>query len=264
MLIIGESLNSSIPKTRALFEPFDEAGVRALIRAQKEAGAEVLDINTALCAEELPLLLRITALVREEGLVPMFDSPSEEVLTELLRSTKGPAFINSVTVTERHGILPLCARQIAEGRELSVVALPVGETVPRDTAERCANVKSLMETLESADIPRECIYVDLLVEALATDSSAAKRVVATLEYVNGAFPGAKTTCGLSNVSFGLPMRARLNAAFFAMLSSRALSSAILNVQNPEMRHAIAASALVMGEDEYCMNYLAVFRSLTEQ
>lgn len=260
MLKIGESLNSSIPKTLALFEPFDEEGVRALIRAQKAAGATVLDLNTALTQDELGLMRKLADFVHEEGgLVPMFDSPDSAVLMQMLRETSGPAFVNSVTLTDRREVLSLCAEQIADGRELSVVALPVSDTLPMTVEERRANVKELIDGLTAAGIPAERIWLDLLIESLATDTAAATRVFDTLGFVRREFSSVHTLCGLSNVSFGLPMRADLNGAFVQMLVAGGLEGAILNVTSPKMRRALACADLLMNQDEYCMNYLTLYR-----
>lgn len=262
MLKIGESLNSSIPKTLALFEPFDEEGVRALIRAQKAAGAEVLDLNTALCTDELGTMKRLFRLVEEEGgLVPMLDSPDSAVLAEMLSSTEGAVFVNSVTLTDRRELIPLIARQLSEGREVSVVALPVSDTLPGTAEERRENVRSLLEGLIAQGIPAKALWLDLLIESLATDTESAARVFDTLSFVQAEFSGVRTLCGLSNVSFGLPMRAELNAAFATALLARGLSGAILNVTSPKMRRALAATELLFGEDDYCVNYLSLYREL---
>ncbi len=261
MLIIGESLNSSIPKTLALFEPFDEEGVRALVRAQKTAGAEVLDINTALCADELSLMRRIASVVKEEGVVPMFDSPSPEVLQIMIEESQGRAFINSVTLTERHEILPLCAEQIAAGRELFLVALPVGEELPQNAGDREANIVRLMELFALYGIPAENVWVDVLVEALSVNTESANKVLSAQTFVREKYPAVRTLCGLSNVSFGLPMRAELNRAFLCLLAAKGLSGAILNAAAPSVRRTVAALAALCGEDEYCMNYLTLYREL---
>ena len=261
MLIIGESLNSSIPKTLAILEPFDEAGVRDLVRAQLSAGAEVLDINTALTSDELSLMRRVAAIVKEEGGVPMFGSPSPEVLKTMLEESEGRAFINSVTLTERQEILPLCAAQIASGRELFIVALPVGEELPQNAGDREANVEKLMEIFAACGIPAEHIWVDVVVEALSVNTESANKVLAALTFVRERYPSVRTLCGLSNVSFGLPMRAELNRAFLCLLVSGGLSGAILNATAPSVRRTVAALSALLGEDEYCMNYLTLYREL---
>ena len=262
MLKIGESLNSSIPKTLALLEPFDEDGVRALIRAQKAAGAAVLDVNTALCPDELSVMRRVVSLINEEGdLVPMFDSPDPAVLSAMLEETDGAAFLNSVTLTERREVIALCAEQIRAGRDLHVVALPVGDALPTSAEERREFVKTLIDSLVASGIPEERLWLDLLIEAVATDTAAASRVFDTLSFTKEAYPNVKTLCGLSNISFGLPMRAKLNGVFAAMLVARGLDGAIISVTSPEMRRTLASCELLLGEDDYCMNFLSLYREL---
>ncbi len=261
MLKIGESLNSSIPKTLALLEPFDEAGVAALIEAQKTAGATVLDLNTALCSDELSVMRRLDAMTRAAGLVPMYDSPDPAVLEAMIRETQGDAFVNSVTLTERREILPVVAEALGAGRELFVVALPVGESLPATAEERRENVRNLLQGIFSAGVDAEHVFLDLLIEALATDTLAPARVLDTLDYVRENYPSVRTLCGLSNVSFGLPMRARLNTSFLSVLLARGMEGAIMNVTSPAMRCAVASLEALFGEDEYCMNYLSLYREL---
>lgn len=204
---------------------------------------------------------RIVSLVQEEGVIPMFDSPSPAVLSDLILNTQGPAFVNSVTLTERHEILPLCAEQIRAGRELYLVALPVGADLPQEEGDRERNVDELVSLLSSYGITEEHVYVDVLVEALSVNTENGKKVLAAQRYVRENYPALRTLCGLSNVSFGLPMRAELNRTFLCLLIANGLSGAILNATAPSVRRTVAALSALSGEDEYCMNYLMLYREL---
>lgn len=265
MLLIGEKLNSSIPNTLAIFEPFDEGRVRDMIRRQKCAGAAVLDVNTALCEDERAVMRRVCALIAEEGgLVPMFDSPDEEVLCAMLAAWEGDCFLNSVTRTERRGkLLPAVARANRENRTVGVVALPVGDSVPASEEERDGAVEDLVQGLCAAGVPEACVYVDILVQALSTDALAAQKALHTLKTLHARFPGVKSICGLSNISFGLPMRARLNAAFAQTLAANGLAAAILDVQNEDMRLSLAAQKALCGADDFCMEYITLYRELAQ-
>ena len=261
MIRIGETLNSSIPKTLAVLEPFDEAAVREIFAKQKACGALIADLNTALCPDELNVMRRLGALCAEYELVPMFDSPDPSVLCAMLKETQGAAFVNSVTLTDRREILPLVRDQIAAGRQLSLVALPTGDAIPATDKERRENVTNLVDGLLSLGIPAGAIWVDLVVEALAADQKSACRTLDTLSFVREKYPEAKTVCGLSNVSFGLPSRAELNCTFISMLLAGGLTGALCNVTSPRMRRTLAAAEALLGEDDYCMNYLSLYREL---
>ena len=157
MIIIGEKLNSSIPKTLEAIKEEDKEYLLSLITSQENNGADYLDINTAICEEELDKMLWLIDLVMEHSQCGiMIDSPSVSVVKEAVKRAAGrKVIINSVTLIERiDELLPLIKETGA-----SVVGLPMDEDGIPDTVEkRVANALRLIEKISAFGIPQK-IYL---------------------------------------------------------------------------------------------------------
>lgn len=256
MLIIGEKLNSSIPSVKKLMDANDIQGLIALIEKQYSAGAEYLDVNTALCEDEAGMMKKIVSLILEHtpcGI--MLDSPDPSTILELLPLCGNrPVIVNSVTPTDRFdALVPVLAKEYPT---VGVVALPVN-------IEDFDSLDCFIAKLTTAGLSSERIYMDLLIESVATNDIAGKRALDTLCYLKQNYPAVKTTCGLSNIAFGLPSRHIVNTAFFAMATALGLDSAIMDPTSPSMKKTVSAVRLLAGEDEYCMDYITCIRELED-
>ncbi len=257
MILIGEKLNSSIPSTFKAMKEGDDA-IISLIKAQESMGATYLDINTAMFEdEELEVMKRVVKLALENsscGIV--LDSPDPSVISEASELCSGRELIlNSVTVDERIDELAPIAAKLGCG----VIVLPMNsDGIPESAEERLECAKAAIEKLTVAGVDEESIYVDAICETLATLDTNAKTALETIRLVKENTK-AKTTCGLSNVSFGLPKRAFINAAFVSIAVYNGLDSAIADPMSEELRRAIFASSAVSGLDEYCMEYIGFIR-----
>lgn len=257
MILIGEKLNSSIPSTLRAMKESDEE-IISLIKAQEAAGAAYLDINTAMFeADELPMMEKIVKLALANsscGIV--LDSPDPKVIEEASKLCDGRGLIlNSVTADERIDELAPVAAKLGCG----VIVLPMDSDGIPETAEgRLECAKKAIAKLTAAGVDEENIYVDAICETLATLDTNAKTSLETIRLVKEN-TNAKTTCGLSNVSFGLPKRAFVNAAFVSIAIYNGLDSAIADAMNEELRRAIHSANAVSGLDEYCMEYIGFIR-----
>lgn len=257
MILIGEKLNSSIPSTFAAMKGEEEA-IISIIKAQESAGAKFLDVNTAMFEDrELEVMERIVRLVidnSECGIV--LDSPDPEVIESASRLCEGRELIlNSVTADERVDELAPVAARLGCG----VVVLPMDSNgIPESAEGRLECAKTAIEKLKAAGVDEENIYVDAICETLATLDTNAMTSLETIRLIKEN-TNAKTTCGLSNVSFGLPKRSFINAAFVSVAIYNGLDSAIADAANEDLRRAIFASSAVCGKDEYCMEYIGFIR-----
>lgn len=263
MIRIGEKLNSSIPATQKMLESRDQEAVVALIEKQAQAGADYLDINTALCGDkELETMLWVMDLaIGHSDCGIMIDSPSTAVIKEAMAACKDRKLIvNSVTITDRiEEIAPLIAASGA-----GVVGMPVGGDGERGTLEgRMHNIALLVEKLRSYGIRDEQIYVDIMMEAAAFDSESPALALHVIGELKKRFGQVKSICGLSNVSFGLPGRVNINIAALSAGVFLGLDSAIMDVTSPKTRLAFLAADVVAGNDEYCMEYISYLREQEE-
>ena len=234
MILIGEKLNSSIPKTMEAFSAHDEAAVIGLIQAQADAGAEYLDVNTAICGgEELAAMLWVVALIREHSSCGiMIDTADPAVMAQAVQAAAGtPLILNSATLTDRFDEVTA----LAHSSGASVVGLPIDGEMPHTLEEKCEKLAALVEKLRKAGLPDERIYADVLIETLATDGASAKNAVGAVQFMAQNYPDVRTTCGLSNISFGLPRRSLINSAFLSAAMMAGLSSAILYPRWPPRR-----------------------------
>lgn len=261
MIKVGEKLNSSIPRTREALERRDASYIVELAGKQLEAGADLLDVNASVfMGGELETLLWMMGIVQKEtGARLMLDSPNAAVIAQALAAdTVGDAVVNSVTLDEGRlaAILPLLKQYNA-----GIVALPIGSSgIPKTPEARLGNVQKLMERFDGEGVGHSRIYIDPLVEALASDSGAVLVTLETVRLVRAAYPDVNILCGLSNVSFGLPGRKLMNSTFLAGAMLAGANAAILDVTDTGIQETLAAAWALSGRDEYCMEYLRYCRA----
>jgi 5-methyltetrahydrofolate--homocysteine methyltransferase len=258
--IIGERIN---PTGRKAFAEELRAGdLSQIVRDvedQVAMGAHVLDVNMGVpLTDEAALLARAIRLVQEQTDLPIcIDSSVVEALEAGLAAYQGKALVNSVTCERDRleRVLPLVKEYDA-----AVICLVNDETgIPQTAGERLDICERLVEIVNGEyEIPLEDIVIDPLAMTVGADPQA---VVTTLETIGGIRDrfGLNTTLGASNVSFGLPERHALNAAFLVTASYAGLTSAIMDARAAQTVDACRAGDLLFGRDEWAMNWIAAHR-----
>jgi 5-methyltetrahydrofolate--homocysteine methyltransferase len=248
VMIIGERINPTGKK--ALQEEL-RAGRFTLVEKmaieQKAQGAALLDVNAGLPgADEAALLHRLTALLALKTDLPLvLDSADPAALARALRFYPGRALVNSLS-GEKEKIEKLLPTAAFYGAML--VLLPVtGRSVPRTATERVAILETLIAAAAKYGLGREDLVADGLTMALSADPALTRETLATIGLARGQL-GLKTVIGLSNVSFGLPERRLINAAFLAQAAAAGLSFAIANPGEPGLMEAKLAADLLRSSD----------------
>lgn len=260
VVIIGERINpTGRKKLMAALQGGNLDVVRSDAAAQVEAGAAILDVNAGVPgADEPALMCQIIQAVREVTDVPLcIDSPNPDALEAGLSMYEGKALVNSVNGEERSlgRILPLVARYNA-----AVIGLVMDDDgIPQTVEKRLRVAGKIIERAESLGIPRQDVIIDPLVLAVCTDAQAAWATLTATRLIVAEY-GVNITMGASNVSHGLPDRPAINAAFLAMAIACGLSCPITNPLSMAVREAVLASNLLMGHDEWAMNWMTYFRS----
>ncbi len=255
MIIIGEKLNSSIPKTYAAMAARDQTAIMELITAQTRAGAAYLDINTAMfLADELKMLEWVISLTAADSSVGiMIDSLNYEAVKKGLECCKGRSvIINSVTNEDKY--LPTI--RLAAEYGCGLVLMPQAKNTAKAIA---ADAKLLMERAKENGVKAENIYIDALVQTVSADDKAGVKLLDTVRLLKAECPDCHITCGLSNISFGMPGRARLNATLLSMAAACGLDSVIADPTNDILRETVAAIDLLQGKDFYGMRFLSCMR-----
>lgn len=246
--IIGERINPTGRKLLAEeMRNGDFSRVERDAIAQVEAGAHLLDVNAGIpLADEPAILARTVRLVQSLVDVPLsIDSSIVEALEAGLAAYQGKALVNSVTGEEERleRVLPLVKRYGA-----AVVAISNDDTgISEDPDVRFEVARRIVERAADHGIPREDVVVDPLVMPIGALRTAGRQVFRIVRRLREEL-GVNTTCGASNVSFGLPNREGINAAFLPMCIASGMTSAITNPLVPEVRHAIMAADVLMGTD----------------
>ena len=260
MILVGEKLNSSIPKTMEAIQNHDETYLIDLIVRQEKAGADFLDINTAISTDrELAEMCHILELAQKHSRCHiMLDSPDVQVIKEAIKQVRDrEIIINSVTLTQRMDELMDTIREY----KASVVCLPIdGSGISNDPVKRVETAGKIIQKLTENGIGEEKIYMDVLAETLSVDDQSVATTLETIRLLRQTYPRVKSICGLSNISFGLPGRALLNTSFLAMAIFCGLHSAILDVTSAKIRETRFASRALCGLDEYCMEYIGYMRN----
>lgn len=263
MLVIAERINASRkPIQKAILERKGLL-VRKETRRQLDAGAGYIDANAGISPDREPddLVWLVKNIQREapEALISLDTTNPAALRAALPVLTNSPAMINSISGEKgRHEeILPLV-------REFGtrVIALTIGHdgALPETVDDRLRAADFLAGLLAKESIPLERVYFDPIVYSVATNQQAGKVALETVRALREKFPAAHVTCGLSNISFGLPRRSLLNTTFLAMMLSAGIDSAIIDPVEPKMAAGLIAAKALLGEDDFCVNYIAAERA----
>ena len=258
-VMIGERIN---PTGRKVLAAEMKEGrmdrVKADAIAQVEAGAQMLDVNAGVPGIDEPALLvaAIRAVSQVTDVPLCIDSSVIEALEAALAVYEGKALVNSVTAEEERmdRILPLVKKYGA-----AVIGMSNDETgITMVPQERVEIARRIIERARRYGIPQEDVIIDPIAMTVAADPQAGLITLETMRLIKEQL-GNNMTCGASNVSFGLPERHLLNAAFFPVAMHAGLTCAITNPLVPEVRKAVLASDLLLGHDEYAMQWISDFR-----
>jgi 5-methyltetrahydrofolate corrinoid/iron sulfur protein methyltransferase len=260
MQIIGEKINGTRKLVNKAVVGKDEGFIRGLAREQVEAGIDLLDVNAGTTPDREPDdLVWLVRTVQKEVDVPLcLDSANPEALTAALKEVRLEPMINSISGDPERleRILP-----IAAGRQSMVIALAMDESgIPKSVEERLMIVHQVIAATREAGMADGKIYVDPLIMTIATDTQAGLTALQSISAIKTEYPEVHITSGLSNISFGLPGRAKINAIFLALAMEAGLDSAIADPNNKELRESLLISEMLLGRDPFCRKYTKAFRS----
>jgi 5-methyltetrahydrofolate--homocysteine methyltransferase len=254
-VVIGERINPTGRKRLAAeMRQGDFGTVCAEALAQVEAGAGMLDVNAGIPLADEPAILA-EAVRRVQSLVDVplsIDSSVVAALDAGLAAYEGKALVNSVTGEEERleSVLPLVARYGA-----AVVAITNDENgISEDPDVRFEVARRIVRRAADHGIPAEDVVVDPLVMPIGAIGSAGRQVLTLVARLQAEL-GVNSTCGASNISFGLPHRAGINSAFLAMAIGAGLTSAITNPLEQEIRTAVLAADVLTGNDPSCATWI---------
>ena len=258
MIIIGEKLNGSIPSVAKAIAEKDADLIRERARMQAEAGATFLDVCASVEeAVEVETLKWMIDLVQEVTDTPIcVDSPSARSCVAAIPFCKRPGLINSVSLEgdKIDTIFPV----IADTDWECVALLCDNDGIPDSVERRMKIFFGIMEKAKQYGIAPSRLHIDPLVVTLGTDQTALTVFADCCRRIKYEYPEIHITSGLSNISFGLPVRKNINQAFMVLAMNAGMDSAIVDPTNKNMIGMIYATNALLERDEYCLDYIGKF------
>ncbi len=260
MKIIGEKINGTRKLVGKAIAEQNAAFIQNLAVRQVEGGANWLDVNAGTAPErEADDMVWLVKLVQEVTDVPLcLDSANPTALRLAMKEVKQTPMINSISgePSRLEGILPIVAEF-----HCPVIALCMDENgIPVTTEKRLEVIRSVIAKTRAANIPDEMVYVDPLAMTIATNTNAGRVIFDTIREIRREFPEAHISCGLSNVSFGLPLRSLINRSFLVLALEAGLDTAIIDPNDRDLQAAMYAAEMLLGKDRHCLNYTRAYRA----
>ena len=259
--IIGERIN---PTGRKIFQEQLRAGdlsrIHIDVAQQLAGGAMVLDVNMGVpLADEVDLMIQAVKLIQDLTDVPLcLDSSVIEALEAGLATYEGKALVNSVTAEDDRleAILPLVKRHGA-----AIIALPNDEfEIPYEPERRLELARKIVDVAtNNYGIAIEDVIIDPLAMPIGADTTLVVKTLETIALIHDEL-GVNMTLGASNVSFGMPDRTTLGAAFLTIAMRSGLTSAIMDARTPQLIRAIKAADLLLNRDEWGASWIAAHRA----
>lgn len=259
MKVIGEKINATRKSIRNAIASKDRDTIAKQINDQVEASAHYIDLNAgnpdgdiASEADDMRWLIDIALEVTDKTLV--LDSASADVIRAGADHLAGQRawMLNSVKNESNvlESLLPIAAQHDAP-----VIALAMDEdSIPETTDKRLDNCRSIREKANALGVKDEHLYFDPLVMPISSNYKFGEVVLNTIRAIKQEFPEAKTTLGLSNVSYGLPLRQKINSAFLIAAVANGLDCAFCDPTRREIQQAVLLASLVCGKDRFCRRF----------
>ncbi len=261
-ILIGERINPTGKKL--IKQALREKNYNFILNEginQADRGCQILDINAGLPEiDEAEALSQITNLLQSVTDLPLqIDTTNPKALEKALRLYNGKPLINSVNGTKESmaSVFPLQKKYGGV-----IIALTIGENGIPETAEgRLEVAKHIIETAEEYGIDRSDIIVDPLAMTVSSDPKSALVTLKAIKLIKENL-GVKTSLGVSNISFGLPERDKINSAFFTMAMQQGLDAAIMNPFSDAMLSAYYSYLALTDKDERFEGFIGFAESLT--
>ena len=263
MIIIGEKINASIPAIKSIIREKDDQKLLEISKKQADAGADYIDVNVATGEgsrdDEILSMRWAVETIQKEIDTPLCIDSADPLELEAALEVRGgkPSLINSTNAEDKSlkEIVPLAVHYKA-----FVVALAMDETgIPKSVKGRLLACEKIATACLKSGLSLENVYFDPLVLPVSTEINQGLVTLETLSAIKKEIPMAKTVMGLSNVSYGLPVRSRLNAAFLHMAVFAGLDVAIMDPLDQDLMGAVKTAEVLVGKDRHCRRYTRAFR-----
>lgn len=260
MIIIGEKINGTIPVVKDAIKNRDATFIADRAVKQAEAGANFIDVCASTAPEyEIETLKWLIEVVQNATDIPLcIDSPNPRAIEAVFKYVNKPGMLNSISEEgdKCEILLPLM-----EGNAWEVVGLTCDNNgIPNDLETKLKITKSMVEKAEKYGVTPDRIHIDPCVMALSTENQPLLNFAEEIRAIKALYPSIHVTGAISNISFGLPVRALLNKTAMAFAIEAGMDSAVMDPMNRDMMGTIFATYALMGQDKHCRKYSKAYRS----
>ena len=263
MIVIGEKINASIPAVKAIIQKRNDKKLIELAQKQAVAGSAYIDVNVGTGEgsrnDEILAMQWAIEIIQNKIETPLCIDSADPILLEAALEVRNgrTSLINSTKAEDDNlkEIVPLAVRHNA-----SLIALAMDKHgIPKTIKDRLTACEKIAEACHRFGLSLDKVFFDPLVLPVSTDIQQGRVTLDTLTEIKKEFSTAKTVMGLSNISYGLPDRAGLNAAFLHMAVSAGLDAAIMDPLDQQMMTAVSTAEVLVGKDRHCRRYTRAFR-----
>lgn len=260
MLVIGERINGMFKDVKKAIQEKDKSVIQNLARAQRDAGADVLDVNVGPASpDQVGSMKWLIETIQEVVDIPLaLDSSKPNVIRDAIDMCKKPPFINSTTAQKEKIdiLLPLAIE-----KDASLIGLTMDEKgVPRDADTRTEIAATIITEATEKGFPMERLYLDPIILPCNVAQPQASHVLEAIKQIKIlSTPPCKTVLGLSNVSQGTPHRSLINRIYLVMAITAGLDAAIIDPMDRELVEASITAELLLNKTIYCDSFLDAYR-----
>ncbi|MGV8906123.1 MAG: methyltetrahydrofolate cobalamin methyltransferase [Acetobacterium sp.] len=260
MIIIGEKINGTIPVVKEAIEKRDAGFIANRAIKQTEAGADFIDVCASTAPDlEIEALKWLMNVVQDSTETPLcIDSPNPHVIEAVFKYANKPGLLNSIS---EEGDKCAVLLPLLEGNTWEVVGLTCdSKGIPNDVQTKVNITKIMVEKAAKYGITPDRMHIDPCVMALSTENNALLNFIEEIKEIRALYPTIHITSGLSNISFGLPVRALMNKTFMSLAIQAGMDSAVMDPLNRDMMGTIYSTYALLGKDKHCRKYSKAYRA----
>ncbi len=261
MIIIGEKINGTRKIVGAAIRDRNADFIKQLAISQVEAGSHYLDVNAGTHPDREPDdMAWLVEIIQVATDIPLcLDSANPKALKSGLSQVNKTPIINSVSGEKQriNHVLPLA---LEYKTSLILLALDDSVGIPNTCQGRMDIIHRLVRLAKNGGLKEDQLFLDPLVTTISTGDKNALISYDSIKGISKAFPKAHITCGLSNISFGMPLRSLINRTFMSMCIQVGLDSAIIDPNDRNLMGAMLAAEMLVGKDRFCQNFGRAYRA----
>ena len=259
--IIGELINTTRKSVMEATAGRNAAFIQELAKKQIDAGADWIDVNggARVGHEEQDMTWLLEVVQEVSGDVALsVDSNNPDILAMAYKKARIKPMINSISLERKRweGLSPFL-----KGKDCDILALCMDDKgLPKSLNNLLERADRLVSGLKEIGFAHESIYIDPLIQPISTDITKGKMAMEAVAEIMKRYPGIHTVCGASNISFGMPLRRRINRYFITMMIANGLDTAILDPLDGKTMEAVMTANMLAGGDRFCMSFLNAVRA----